>query len=68
MRSPRWTGRARGSPTGWARCSARPAPASFEPLVTALINELAGRPDGDEVLLVLDDYHLIGAAAGARLG
>ena len=38
-----------------------PAPASFEPLVTALINELAGRSDGDEVLLVLDDYHMIGA-------
>ena len=38
-----------------------PAPASFEPLVTAVINELATRPDGDEVLLVLDDYHLIGA-------
>ena len=40
-----------------------PAPASFEPLVTALINELADRPDGDQVLLVLDDYHLIGAQA-----
>ena len=38
-----------------------PTPASFEPLVTALINELAPRPDGDEVLLVLDDYHMIGA-------
>ena len=38
-----------------------PAPASFEPLVTAVINELATRPDGDEVLLVLDDYQLIGA-------
>ena len=38
-----------------------PAPASFEPLVTALINELAAGVDGDEVLLVLDDYHVIGA-------
>ena len=38
-----------------------PAPASFEPLVTALINELAAGPGGDPVLLVLDDYHLIGA-------
>ena len=37
-----------------------PAPLSFGPLMTALINELA-EPGGDEVLLVLDDYHLIGA-------
>ena len=29
--------------------------------MTALINELAARPGADEVLLVLDDYHLIGA-------
>ncbi len=36
-----------------------PAPLSFGPLVTALINELA-EPGGDEVLLVLDDYHVIG--------
>ena len=37
-----------------------PAPPSFEPLVTALVNEVAGQPDADEVmLLVLDDYHLI---------
>jgi LuxR family transcriptional regulator, maltose regulon positive regulatory protein len=34
-----------------------PAPASFEGLVTALINELAS----DEALLVLDDYHMISA-------
>ena len=35
-------------------------PPSFEPLVTALINELAGWPDADEpLLLVLDDYHVI---------
>ena len=37
-----------------------PAPPSFEPLVTALINEVAGQPDADEaLLLVLDDYHVI---------
>ena len=34
-----------------------PAPASYEGLVTALINELAAGPD--QALLVLDDYHLI---------
>ena len=38
-----------------------PAPRSFEGLVTALINELADRPGEDEVLLVLDDYHVIEA-------
>ena len=37
-----------------------PAPASFEPLVTALINELAVPSDDRELLLVLDDYHMIG--------
>ena len=37
-----------------------PAPPAFEPLVTALINEVAGQPDADEaLLLVLDDYHVI---------
>ena len=37
-----------------------PPPPSFVPLVTALINELAGQPDADEaLLLVLDDYHVI---------
>ena len=36
-----------------------PPPPSFEPLVTALINEVAGQPDADEALLVLDDYHVI---------
>ena len=36
-----------------------PAPASYEGLVTALINELAAGPDVGQVLLVLDDYHLI---------
>ena len=38
-----------------------PAPASFEGLATALINELAAQPGQDELLLVLDDYHLIDA-------
>ena len=36
-----------------------PTPASLEALVTALVNELAATGDGDEVLLVLDDYHVI---------
>ena len=40
-----------------------PAPPSFEPLVTALINEVAGQPDADEaLLLVLDDYHVISSS------
>ena len=34
-----------------------PAPSSFQGLVTALINDLAG----EQALLVLDDYHLIGS-------
>ena len=45
-----------------------PAPPSFEPLVTALINEVAGQPDaGEALLLVLDDYHVISSRAGARV-
>src|SRR5262252_7570856 len=36
-----------------------PAPRSFEGLVTALINELSAGPGAGEVVLVLDDYHLI---------
>ena len=37
-----------------------PAPPAFEPLVTALINEVAGQRDaGEALLLVLDDYHVI---------
>ncbi len=37
-----------------------PLPArSFDGLVAALINELAADPGPDEVLLVLDDYHLV---------
>ncbi len=44
-----------------------PPPRSFAGLVTALINELAAQPG--EVLLVLDDYHLIDAqAVHASLG
>ena len=35
------------------------ASASFEPLVTALVNELADQPREDDLLLVLDDYHLV---------
>ena len=38
-----------------------PAPASFEGPVTALINELAAQRGDGEVLLVLDDYHVIDA-------
>jgi LuxR family maltose regulon positive regulatory protein len=38
-----------------------PAPSSFQGFVTALINELASEPDAGEALLVLDDYHVIGA-------
>jgi LuxR family maltose regulon positive regulatory protein len=38
-----------------------PAPASCEPLVTALINDVAMRPDGGECVLVLDDYHFVEA-------
>jgi LuxR family transcriptional regulator, maltose regulon positive regulatory protein len=38
-----------------------PTPPSFQGVVTALINELAGQPDMDETLLVLDDYHVIGS-------
>ncbi|MGN6176505.1 MAG: hypothetical protein ACTHPS_26675, partial [Streptosporangiaceae bacterium] len=36
-----------------------PPQRSFEGLVTALINELAADPGADELLLVLDDYHLV---------
>jgi LuxR family maltose regulon positive regulatory protein len=37
---------------------ASPSAPSPEALVTAVVNELAGRPGDGEVLLVLDDYHL----------
>ena len=53
--SRRWTGTAgRAGPL-----LGPPAPWSFAGLVTALINDLAAQPGGGEVLLVLDDYHLI---------
>jgi LuxR family maltose regulon positive regulatory protein len=38
-----------------------PSPSSFEGLVTALINELAAAPGDNEIVLVLDDYHLVDA-------
>ena len=38
-----------------------PTPASFEGLLTALINDLDARPAADEAVLVLDDYHVIAA-------
>jgi LuxR family transcriptional regulator, maltose regulon positive regulatory protein len=38
-----------------------PPPHSFDGPVTALINEIAGRPGDDQALLVLDDYHVIEA-------
>jgi LuxR family maltose regulon positive regulatory protein len=38
-----------------------PPPPSFEGLVTALINGLAAEPGEGEVVLALDDYHLIDA-------
>jgi LuxR family transcriptional regulator, maltose regulon positive regulatory protein len=45
------------------------APRSLEGLVTALVNELAAHPDQGEVLLVLDDYHLVEAGqVNASLG
>ena len=37
------------------------APASFQGLVTALINDLSAQPGDNGVLLVLDDYHLTGS-------
>ena len=36
-----------------------PAPPSFEPLLSALINEMTARLAGEEAVLVLDDYHVI---------
>ncbi|MBO0817832.1 MAG: hypothetical protein J2P30_22095, partial [Actinobacteria bacterium] len=38
-----------------------PAPSSFDRLLTALINEVAAQPGDGDVVLVLDDYHLIDA-------
>jgi len=36
-------------------------PSSLQGLVTALINELAAHPGESEIVLVLDDYHLVSA-------
>jgi LuxR family maltose regulon positive regulatory protein len=36
-----------------------PTPATFEGITGALINDLASRPDQDDVALILDDYHVI---------
>ena len=47
----------------FGRLLGAPPPASFEGPLTALINELAGAAGDDEVLLVLDDYHVIEAGA-----
>jgi LuxR family maltose regulon positive regulatory protein len=44
---------------GLAGRVALPLPRSSEGLVTDLVNELATDPGPDEVLLVLDDYHLV---------
>ena len=44
----------------WARW-APPPPPSFEPLVTALSNDLTAGSEAGEVPLVLDDYHLVGS-------
>ncbi len=38
-----------------------PAPRSFRGVVTAVINEIAAQPAGEEILLFLDDYNLIGS-------
>jgi ATP/maltotriose-dependent transcriptional regulator MalT len=48
-----------GARPGLAGRVGPPPSGSFEGLVTALINELAADPGADEVLLVLDDYHLV---------
>src|SRR5580693_6632635 len=38
-----------------------PPPSSFDGLVTALINKLAAQSGENEIVLVLDDYHLVDA-------
>src|SRR4029077_19702851 len=38
-----------------------PAPPTYDALVSALINDLVAEPSQPDVLLVLDDYHLIGS-------
>jgi ATP/maltotriose-dependent transcriptional regulator MalT len=39
-----------------------PSPSAYEALVTALINDFMAEPERPAVLLVLDDYHVIGSA------
>src|SRR4029453_13919848 len=58
-RRPAGGGGRRGGAGRGAPLLGPPTLPSFEGLVTALINELAAQPE--EVLLVLDDYHLIEA-------
>jgi LuxR family maltose regulon positive regulatory protein len=55
----RWTGLRPGIAERVAGLLGPPTPPSLEGLVTALINELDAEPD--QVLLVLDDYHLVDA-------
>jgi LuxR family maltose regulon positive regulatory protein len=55
-----WTGRA-GIAERVSPLLGPPAPPTLEGLVTALVNELDAEPSEAEVLLVLDDYHLIDA-------
>jgi LuxR family maltose regulon positive regulatory protein len=50
-----------GATPGLAARLGAPLPPSPEALVTDLINNLAADPGPDEVLLVLDDYHLVEA-------
>ena len=46
---------------GSLHCSVRRRRRPSTAWPTALINELTGRPGDDEVLLVLDDYHVVEA-------
>ena len=41
------------------RLAGPPPPPGYDALVSALINDVAAEPDLPDVLLVLDDYHLI---------
>jgi LuxR family transcriptional regulator, maltose regulon positive regulatory protein len=38
-----------------------PVPRSFRGVVTAVINDIAAQPAGEDILLFLDDYNLIGS-------
>jgi LuxR family transcriptional regulator, maltose regulon positive regulatory protein len=38
-----------------------PAPRSFRGVVTAVINDIVAQPAGEDILLFLDDYNLIGS-------